>query len=82
MKEIKVLGPGCAKCKKLEENTRIALEELGWECEFEKVTDVQEMLQYGVMMTPALVVDGKVLLSGKAASPNYVKKLLTQTGEA
>lgn len=74
--KIQVLGPGCAKCAKLADNARQAAEELGLEYTLEKVTDIAEMLEFGVMVTPALVVDGEVKLVGKAASANYVKALL------
>jgi small redox-active disulfide protein 2 len=63
--EIKVLGPGCARCQQLMENTRQALEALSKEAEVIKVTDVNQIAQYGVMMTPALVVNGEVKISGK-----------------
>jgi len=76
MKKIEVLGTGCAKCKKLEEFTREAAGEIKLECDIEKVEDIQKIMSYGVMMTPALVVDGKVLVSGKVPSVNELKKLL------
>jgi len=76
MMKILVLGPGCAKCTKLAENARQAAEELGIEYTLEKVTDLAQMLEFGVMTTPALVVDGEVKLVGKAASAKYVKNLL------
>lgn len=74
--KIQVLGPGCAKCNKLAENARQAAEELGLDYTLEKVTDLETMLQLGIMTTPALVVDGEVKLVGKAASAKYVKGLL------
>lgn len=73
---IQVLGPGCAKCEKLEHNARQAAEELGLDCTIEKVTDMEEILACGVMMTPALVVDGEVKMVGKAANVKVVKALL------
>ena len=76
MIKIQVLGPGCAKCRKLAENARQAADELGLEYTLEKVTELTEMLKFGVMTTPALVVDGEVKLVGKAASAKYVKELL------
>ena len=78
MVKIQVLGPGCAKCEKLAANAKEAAEELGLEYTLEKVTDINEMLSFGVMTTPALVVDGQVKLVGKAASAKYVKGLLQQ----
>ena len=68
MKKILVLGTGCPKCKQLAENARLAAEQAGVACEIEKITDVLKFADYGVMMTPALVVDGKVLVSGKVPS--------------
>ena len=63
MKKIQVLGTGCPKCKKLAENAAEAAEALGVEYAMEKVTDINEITGFGVMMTPALVVDGKVSVS-------------------
>lgn len=73
---IKVLGSGCANCKKLEENTRKAVEELGIEATIEKVEDFKKILGYGVMKTPALVVDEKVKIMGRVAAPDEIKKYL------
>lgn len=73
---IKVLGSGCSNCKKLEENTRKAIEELGIEATIEKVTDFKEIMAYGVMKTPALVVDEKVKIMGRVPSPDEIKKYL------
>jgi len=71
--EIKVLGSGCPSCMKLEKNVKEALKSLGKEAIVEKVTEYDDIASYGVMSTPALVVDGKVLFSGKV--PNS-KKLI------
>ena len=76
MKEIKVLGTGCPKCKKLAENTEAAAKELGIGYEMSKVTEISEIMKYGVMMTPALVVDGAVKIVGKVPEPDEIKKLL------
>jgi len=76
MKIIKVLGPGCFKCKELMSQTQRAAMEIGLECSVEKVTDIREITTYGVMMTPALVVDGQVKVSGKVPSLDEIKKLL------
>lgn len=76
--EIKVLGTGCAKCTKLEIATRKAVAELGIEANIEKEEDLIKIMEYGVMRTPALVVDGKVVVSGKAPSTDEIKKLLTK----
>jgi len=74
--KIQILGPGCAKCKKLAANAREAADELGLDVEIEKVTALEDILAMGVMTTPALVVDGKVKLMGKAANTKVVKELL------
>jgi small redox-active disulfide protein 2 len=77
MKKIQILGTGCPKCKKLAENAEAAAKELKLEFEVEKVTDINEMMKFGVMMTPALVVDGEVKVVGKVPSPDEIKKMLT-----
>ncbi len=74
---IKVLGSGCAKCKTLEKIVRKSLEELNMEADVEKVTEIQDIMSYGVMMTPALVIDEKVISSGKSYSSKDMKKLLS-----
>ena len=76
MKKIQILGTGCPKCKKLAENAEAAAKALGIEYEIEKVTDINEIMKFGVMMTPALVVDGEVKLVGKVPSPDEIKGLL------
>ncbi len=73
---IKVLGPGCANCRNLEEATRLALADLGLDATLEKVTDYPTIAGYGVMSTPALVVDEKVLLSGRVPKADEVRTLL------
>lgn len=78
MKNVKVLGPGCAKCKKLFENVERAVSELGIECKLEKITNIGEITRYDVMMTPGLVVDDEVKSSGSALSVEKVKKILTK----
>ncbi len=77
MKKIQILGTGCAKCQKLAENTKQAADTLGLEYEMEKVTDINQIMAFGVMTTPGLAVDGKVLLTGKVASPADIEKLLS-----
>ncbi|MFA9398967.1 MAG: thioredoxin family protein [Clostridiaceae bacterium] len=73
---IKILGSGCAKCKKLESNTKEAVEELGIDATVLKVTDFKDIMAYGVMKTPALVVDEKVKISGRVPSVSEIKKNL------
>lgn len=73
---IKVLGSGCANCKKLKENVEKAVEELGIEATIEKVEDLKSILGYGVMKTPALVVDEKVKIMGRVATVEEIKKCL------
>jgi len=74
--KIEILGTGCAKCKTLYENTKKAVEESGKTAEIVKVEDIPSIMKYGVMSTPALVVDGRVLFSGKVASAAEIKCLL------
>ncbi|HUT34887.1 MAG TPA: thioredoxin family protein [Planctomycetota bacterium] len=74
--KIQVLGTGCPKCKKLAENAEAAAKALGVDYQLEKVTDIAQILAFGVMMTPALVVDGKVKLVGKVPSSDDIKALL------
>ena len=76
MKEIIILGTGCPKCKKLAENTEAAAKELGIDYELTKVTDISEIMKYGVMMTPALAVDGEVKIVGKVPEATEIKQLL------
>lgn len=76
MKKIKILGPGCMKCNKLRENTEQAAREMGLELEIEKVSDIKKIMEFGVMMTPGLVVDGEVKSVGKVLSPEDIKKFL------
>ncbi len=74
--DIKVLGSGCAKCKKLTENAEKAVSESGVAAQVVKVTDMQEIMKHGVMSTPALVVDGKVKSTGKVLTVGEIKELL------
>jgi small redox-active disulfide protein 2 len=76
--EIKVLGPGCPKCQTLEKNTKDAVAELGLDAQVGKVTDINEITNYGVFMTPGLVVDGEVKIVGKVASKDEIKKILSK----
>ncbi|RZT96707.1 small redox-active disulfide protein 2 [Ancylomarina subtilis] len=74
--EIKVLGPGCKKCNTLHQATQKAIEELNIEATITKVDDMMKILAYGVMSTPALVVNEKVLFSGKVPTVSEIKELI------
>lgn len=74
--EIKILGSGCANCINLEKNTREALAALGMEATITKVTDYQDIAAYGIMRTPGLVIDEKVVSYGKVAKPKEIIELL------
>ena len=76
MKKLQILGAGCPKCKKLAANAEAAAKAAGIEYELEKVTDINEIMKFGVMMTPALVVDGEVKVAGKVPEPNAIKDML------
>lgn len=76
MKKLQILGTGCPKCKQLVENTEAAAKALGFPYEVQKVTAISEIMKFGVMVTPALVVDGAVKVAGKVPSPDEIKKLL------
>ena len=73
---IKILGTGCKKCNELADKVKAVADAQGLEYEFEKVTDIVQIVGYGVMTTPALVVDGVVKFSGKIPSENEIKELL------
>ena len=73
---IKILGSGCSNCKKLESNAKKAVEELGIDATIEKVEDFKEIMAFGVMKTPALVVDGEVKSYGRVLSPKEIKTYL------
>jgi small redox-active disulfide protein 2 len=76
--DLKILGSGCAKCDKLEAAARTAVDELGVAAEFDHVTDPAEIASWGVMATPALVVDDEVVLSGRVPSVDKVRDLLAE----
>jgi small redox-active disulfide protein 2 len=76
--EIKVLGTGCARCKALDKVTRNAIEELGLNATVEKVEDIQKIMEYAVMRTPALVINEKVVLSGQVPKLKAMKEILTK----
>ncbi|MBN1346115.1 MAG: TM0996/MTH895 family glutaredoxin-like protein [Phycisphaerae bacterium] len=75
-KKLQILGTGCAKCAKLAENTEAAAKDLGIEYELEKVTQINEITKFGVMMTPALAVDGQVKVVGKVPSVDEIKGMI------
>ncbi len=75
--KIQILGTGCPKCTKLAENTKAAADAMGLDCEIEKVTDLNQIMSFGVMLTPALAVDGQVKVVGKVPSPDEIQRLLT-----
>ncbi len=77
MKNIKVLGSGCARCNKLETLVRLAVEETGTDAEIEKIEDIRKITPYGVMSTPALVIDEEVKVTGTVPSLDELKKLIT-----
>ena len=73
---IEVLGTGCAKCEELTQNVQAAVRELGLEAEIAKVTDIVEIADHGALLTPALSVDGEIVLAGKVATVEELKALL------
>ncbi len=76
MKKLQILGTGCKKCLLLTEHTEEAAQSLGMDYEIEKIIDIGTITDMGVMITPALAVDGRVVLSGKTSTPEDIKKIL------
>ena len=76
IKEIKVLGPGCAKCKSTYAVVEKVVKESGIDVQLTKVDDIEEIMHYNIITTPAVVIDGKVVLKGKVPSESEVKQLL------
>ena len=76
MKKIQILGTGCAKCTKLAENAEAAAKNLGIDYEIEKVSDINEIIKFGVMTTPALALDGVVKVAGKVPSTDEIEKMI------
>jgi small redox-active disulfide protein 2 len=76
--DIKILGTGCPKCKTLEKITRDVVEQNGIDASISKVEDIMEIMNYGVMSTPALVVNGKVEIKGRVPSAEEIKQVLTK----
>lgn len=78
MTTIQVLGTGCKKCVSLKENVEAALKQLGMQADVQKIEDINEIVKYGVMSTPALAIDGQVKLTGKVASAEEIAALLAK----
>jgi small redox-active disulfide protein 2 len=76
MKKIEVLGTGCAKCNRLEKNVQKAVKEAGIQAEVKKIEDLNEIMNRGVMMTPALFIDGEAVAVGKVPSADEIKSML------
>ncbi len=76
MRKIQILGTGCAKCEKLAATTKEVADNLAIQYEIEKVTDLNQIMSYGVMTTPGLVIDGKVMAAGKIPGPAELEKML------
>ncbi|MCX5669188.1 MAG: thioredoxin family protein [Candidatus Omnitrophica bacterium] len=76
--KIEILGVGCPKCKQLTANAEAALKELNIVAEISKVTDIEKITEYGVMMTPALAIDGTVVSAGKVLSKDEIKKIISK----
>jgi small redox-active disulfide protein 2 len=74
--KIQILGTGCPKCHQLEQNARAAVQQLGLDAEVTKITDIREIMKFGVMMTPGLAVDGEVKSVGKVLTAEEIRKLL------
>jgi small redox-active disulfide protein 2 len=78
---IKILGTGCARCHELDKRTREIVNELGLDADVENVKDLNEIIKYGILTTPGLVVNGKVVLSGHVPSMDEITKLLTEAAD-
>jgi small redox-active disulfide protein 2 len=78
MKTLQILGSGCANCVRLAKNVETAAKELGMDFKLEKVTDIESIVRAGVMRTPALVMDGKVVLSGRVPNVEEIKTIIAQ----
>lgn len=76
MRKLQILGTGCPKCKTLAENTETAAKQLGIDYTLEKVTEINDIMKFGVMVTPALAVDGQVKVVGKVPSADEIKTML------
>ena len=78
MKKIKVLGPGCAKCKTTYNNVLEALKQTGIEAEVIKIEDIEEMMKYNILTTPVLIIDESIKVKGRVADVNEIKQFLSQ----
>jgi len=76
--EIVILGTGCSRCKTLEQNARKAASELGLKAEFVKISDIDRIIDYGVMSTPAIAIDGKIMASGRMCDVDEIKEWLVK----
>lgn len=74
--EIKILGPGCNNCVKLDQATRQVVADMGITATIEKIEDYEAIASYGVMSTPALVIDGTVVISGRVPTPRHIRELI------
>ena len=74
--KVQILGTGCPKCKRLVENAQAAVQELDIDAQIEKVTDINQIMSFGVMMTPALAIDGRVKSAGRVLSVDEIKQLI------
>ncbi|MDR3698466.1 MAG: thioredoxin family protein [Candidatus Sulfopaludibacter sp.] len=80
MSKIKILGTGCTKCRNLTANAERAVQELGIEAEIEKVTEVQDIIKFQILMTPGLVIDGQVKSAGRVPSVEEIQQMLQAAG--
>lgn len=80
--KIQILGTGCAKCKKLMENAEKAIELAGVDVDIEKIQDIQEIMKFHILTTPAIVIDGEVKAAGRVLSPEDIKKLINEAASA
>lgn len=78
--KIQILGTGCARCRDLAANAGKAIQELGLEAEIEKVTEIKDIVKFQILMTPGLVIDGRVKAAGRVPSVNEIKQMLTAAG--
>jgi len=79
--KIEILGPGCPKCHNTEENVKKALSELNMAAEVVKVSDISEIIEKGVMQTPALILDGRIVIQGKIPSVEQIRKFIQEAKE-